>query len=295
MKKVLVLLSTYNGEKFVEQQYKSLVNQENVDVHILVRDDGSKDNTINLLKELGAQDIIEGANVGARDSFFELIEAAPEEYDYYAFCDQDDFWHKDKLFCACEQLNKSLPEKPALYYCGQVITDAELNPVYVHKMDKTRTKYANCIFIQMAGCTAVFNKEMLMQLKKGRPENIFGHDSWTYRLCAALDGDIYVDEEAHIDYRQHGNNVVGLSNSLKSKISRAKVYIYKHNCSNYARELLRLYPNEISEKNKAFFQAVSDANNSASARKKLLHDYDINFNNRMLNLIFKLKVHLKKM
>lgn len=295
MKKVLILLSTYNGEKFLKEQYNSLISQTGVDAHVLTRDDGSSDNTLELLKSLGAEDIIEGKNAGACGSFLELIKIAPLEYDYYAFCDQDDLWDSDKLSCAAEQLDKMSSDKPALYYCGQLITDGDLNPIYEHRMDKRRSRFSNCVFNQMSGCTAVFNKALLIKLKKDMPKDIFGHDTWTYRVCAALDGDIFVDEDTHIKYRQHGNNVVGLTNGFKSKIQRAKKYIFEFNSESYAKEILRIYPDELSEKNRAFFQDVSDANTSSSARKRLLNDYDINFNNRMLNIIFKIKVHLKKM
>ena len=295
MKKILVLLSTYNGRKFLKEQCESIFAQTGVEVDILARDDGSSDDTYEYLKELNVKNIIKGENAGACGSFLELIEKAPLTYDYYALCDQDDVWDKDKLLNASRQLDKADPERPALYYCGQTITDAELNPVYVHKMDPKRSVFANCIFNQMAGCTAVFNQKLLSFLKKDKPENIFGHDVWVYRLNAALDGSFFVDENPHISYRQHGNNVVGLSNGLKSKISRAKDYIFRYNSSDYARELIKIFPDEIKGKNKEFFEAVRDANNSSAARKKLLRDFDINFNDKTLKLLFKIKVHLKKL
>ena len=295
MKKVLILLSTYNGCRYLKEQCESLFRQKGVEADILARDDGSSGHTVQLLRELGVTRIIEGENVGACRSFLDLIDKAPITYDYYAFCDQDDSWDKDKLYAACSMLDPSDPDRPALYYCGQTITDAQLNPLYEHKMDPSRSVYANCVFNQMAGCTAVFNRTLLRFLKKATQQDVFGHDVWTYRLSVALDSDIYVDEQPHIRYRQHGNNVVGLSNSFRSKLNRAKDYIYKYKPSDYARELLKYYANDMSDQNRAFFKAVNEANQSSEARRMLRRDFDIDFNDRMLELIFKLKLLLKKM
>ena len=102
--KVLILVSTYNGEKYLPEQLDSLYAQEGVDIHILVRDDGSKDNTIGILKNYqgskGKMTIIEGENIGAGQSFLALINEATTnypDYDYYAFCDQDDVWYGNKV------------------------------------------------------------------------------------------------------------------------------------------------------------------------------------------------------
>ena len=96
-KKVLILLSTYNGERYIKEQIESLLKQENVKVSILVRDDGSTDGTINILNEYQKQGKLKwytGENLKPAKSFMNLVENAPE-YEYYAFCDQDDVWLKD--------------------------------------------------------------------------------------------------------------------------------------------------------------------------------------------------------
>lgn len=95
MKTVSVLLSTYNGEKYLREQLDSLLVQQGVDLRIIARDDGSKDTTVEILKEYAGKDtrvsFFEGKNVGPAQSFFDLIMKSPDS-DYYAFCDQDDVW-----------------------------------------------------------------------------------------------------------------------------------------------------------------------------------------------------------
>ena len=138
MKKVLVLLSTYNGEKYLREQLDSVLSQEGVDVSLLIRDDGSKDGTINILKEYSAKlnvDYYEGANRGPSESFHDLLLHA-QGYDYYAFCDQDDDWHKDKLRTAVERLEQMNQEAPILYCCNLNVVDENLKYCRICHVEK---------------------------------------------------------------------------------------------------------------------------------------------------------------
>ena len=102
MEKVLILLSTYNGTKYIREQIDSIINQQGILPRLLVRDDGSSDNTIDILQEYKKEyswlfeDVIIGKNVGSTASFCELMKLAFEvygnQYEYYAFADQDDSW-----------------------------------------------------------------------------------------------------------------------------------------------------------------------------------------------------------
>ncbi len=295
MERVLVLMSTYNGSEYIREQYESLKRQENIDVDVIVRDDGSDDNTIQKLHEMGIEKIITGENIGPFDSFYELLMIAPEEYNYYAFCDQDDIWTEDKLLVAISYLECSDKQKPALYYCGQTIVDSRLNTIYIHRMDVYRSRYANCIFNQMAGCTAVFNKSLLKKLKKEKPQLKSGHDAWTYRLCAMVNGDIYVDENSHIFYRQHGNNAVGLMDNYKSRVKRSLDYVFNYIPSESAFELLRIHSYNINERERAFLNDIIQCNTVRESRNRLLHNYNIDFNNSVLRFLFRLKLFLRKM
>lgn len=114
---VCVLLSTYNGEKYLEEQLNSLIKQEDVELRILVRDDGSKDRTHEILdkwQKRGHINWYEGKNKGAAQSFMDLIYNAPEA-DYYAFCDQDDVWLPEKLKVAIDKIRESNEAMPCMY------------------------------------------------------------------------------------------------------------------------------------------------------------------------------------
>lgn len=96
---VTVLMSTYDGENFLRDQIESILNQEDVYVHLIVRDDGSKDRTINILEEYQSRGKLEwysGKNLGSARSFLNLVSKSPDN-EYYAFSDQDDVWFSKKL------------------------------------------------------------------------------------------------------------------------------------------------------------------------------------------------------
>ncbi|MCR4745167.1 MAG: glycosyltransferase, partial [Lachnospiraceae bacterium] len=183
MEKVVVLMSTYNGEKYLRSQIESLINQEDVQVDILVRDDGSKDETIKILQEYKQSEAVKlnyyiGENIGPARSFLELMKRAPEA-EYYAFCDQDDTWLPDKLKIAVDSIKKAFDdgnhickdEIPVLYYGMPRFADNEGNllkgpkGIYEKSLD-----FPSCLIkSNSTGCTMVFNRRLLEIIKSKSP------------------------------------------------------------------------------------------------------------------------------
>ena len=101
--RVKVLLSSYNGENYIDKQITSILNQENVDISILIRDDGSKDNTRNLLSKYAENphiEVVYGENIGFKKSFSTLVKLAAKDdtaFDYFAFADQDDLMGRNLI------------------------------------------------------------------------------------------------------------------------------------------------------------------------------------------------------
>ena len=129
-RRILVLVSTYNGERYLSQQLDSILNQKGVNVSVLVRDDGSSDNTIRILEDYEKRNqnlhYYQGTNVGPIMSFFDLLNQA-KGYEYYAFCDQDDVWDDDKLSSAILLLDKEPDSLPVLYCSNLKVVDENLN------------------------------------------------------------------------------------------------------------------------------------------------------------------------
>src|ERR1035437_8737190 len=140
---VTILLSTYNGEKYLNQLFESLFKQIDVEMSVLVRDDSSSDSTKEILRkyeEEGKLSWYTGENLRSAGSFMDLLFHAPDS-EYYAFCDQDDVWEADKLYSAIKML-KQTQDKPSLYFSQTKLVDKDLNSI---KTIKINTK---CSFVE---------------------------------------------------------------------------------------------------------------------------------------------------
>lgn len=212
---VCILMSTYNGGRFLERQIESILNQVGCQILLFVRDDGSSDNTLEILNKYQRQNKLSyytGKNVGPTRSFLDLIDNAPDA-EYYAFSDQDDIWLPDKLHTAIQKLrNISLKEGRGLYFSNLMPVDEEEKIINKHLLPQSLPIDYYTLMIRcgwMFGCTEVFTKELKDFVKNQyRPEKIVMHDLWL-GLLASLYGTIVYDPDSKILYRQHSNNVVG--------------------------------------------------------------------------------------
>ncbi len=292
---VVVLMASYNGEKYIVEQIESLIHQEEVDVKIIVSDDGSSDNTISILKEYQRRGILEwynGPHKGVEKNFLKLMKNAPEA-DFYAFCDQDDFWEKRKLIEAILKLKNFDSNKPALYFSSLKLVDQDLNLISVHRVNLERSEYARFIFAGVAGCTMVFNRALLNLCNQIEPMYIRMHDVWVYNVCVAMGGSYYADYESYIKYRQHSNNVVGIKKkSIKESFNN---YVLKSKVSKHMESLVAGYGKLMTNEYRMLCKDLIKCNYSITSRMKLLFSWKIKFGNNGLDIIFKLKVLLCKM
>jgi len=262
MYKVLVLLSTYNGEKYIDTQIISILNQKNVEVNILVRDDGSKDNTLKVLSKFGNRiSIIEGENKGVFNSFYDLIDSA-SEYDYYAFADQDDVWDEDKLIIAINRLHPYV-DIPAIYSSNTRLVDKDLQFVR-NEIDKAKTNLGSALVKNyVTGCTCVFNYQLFKQLRFKRPNNILYHDWWANVVALSLGGVSVYDYTPHISYRQHDSNVVGADNSVLMKMKRRwrKFTSIRYRRDLMAAQLLEIYADKINPEERVLLESLTTKKN----------------------------------
>lgn len=229
---VQVLLSTYNGEAYLKEQLDSILNQKNVAVKLFVRDDGSSDGTVEILRAYAALheniQYLCGENCGVVASFFRLFELSDPEVDFYALSDQDDVWDEDKLSIACqklEQMRKSKSPKkkkndsqirafttPLLYCCDAWNTDDTLNllPESMQTAGKELIPdFRNALIENIArGASIVFNQALMSYIRISMPQDIYMHDWWLY-LVASCFGEVCYDSAAHYKYRQHAGNTLG--------------------------------------------------------------------------------------
>lgn len=209
-KKVAILISTYNGEKYIEEQLESILKQSYKNIEIYVRDDGSTDNTRKVLREYEKNkkiNLTEGKNVGFIKSFLELLTYC-NDADFYAFSDQDDVWFEDKIERAVNKIEEKNNNKvPILYFADYDYYDKEMNFLGHSKIHKKGPSFRNCLVDCISlGINSVLNRKARDIIVKNIPENCCGHDWWSYMICQGLGETVY-DKRSTLKYRRHDNNV----------------------------------------------------------------------------------------
>lgn len=231
-KNVLVLMSTYNGEKYLREQIDSILNSAGVEVGILVRDDGSTDSTIDILKEYkstGKVSYYVGKNIGPAQSFRDLIKVCDKNYFAYAYADQDDIWSDDKLFVAVSEISNAEKKDagPILWYCGiEEFCNGSVTKSYSCPIERAKDiRTVLMTFATTNGCTMVFNRELLFKLRACVPGKIDMHDSWTNAVCLAVGGKVISSDKKLVKYRIHENQVLGgrKKKSIKKLLNPSKL------------------------------------------------------------------------
>ena len=280
--KTIVLMSTYNGEKYLREQLDSLLNQDLRPTKILIRDDGSRDDTVNLLEDYASQynfiDYYCGKNIGPAKSFFELINKA-EGYDYYALCDQDDVWFEDKLSTAVNMLEKEDKNIPLLYAGRFILTDEKLNKLKsdVSELYSFNDFAHSLIYHTAPGCTFVFNEAARKQIIKYdvNKEYCVIHDAIIHKVVTMF-GKMILDFEPHMYYRQHKNNVYGLTAQKTVEFfHRINNFIngtVKNYRSSTAKSLLNVYGDECSKENRHLLEIVANYSKDSKLKKELLNN-----------------------
>lgn len=260
-KSAAIMLSAYNGEKYLREQLDSLLRQENVAVEIFVRDDGSSDSTRNILSEYESNNgnfhVDYAQNAGVGNSFMRLLYFVPASFDYYAFADQDDIWESDKILKAVELLEKS---GASLYASNQECVDKSGVSLGL--------RYDTSCYINLlpdeiigknmlAGCTMVFPHsffEILREESRRPSESLLRnriHDVWVAAVASLHSGIVY-DERSFIKYRQHENNVVGASEGgirkkLKNRMKKVRNKELRNGRSLLAKELIEKFPEAVEK------------------------------------------------
>ncbi|MCD7739596.1 MAG: glycosyltransferase, partial [Lachnospiraceae bacterium] len=213
-KDVVVLMSVYNGQQYLEEQISSILNQDYTGkIEILVRDDGSIDCSVGILKEMAfpanrSVRILEGDNLGVQKSFLKLIQEAPAAR-YYFFADQDDVWDRDKISSQVAQMS-SMGDAPGAVCSNYRISDMDLTVTQERALrEKPRFTPLRIIFYnEIPGCTMGFNESLMNVLKRVKLDSCMMHDSLVLALAACC-GEISYDPSPGITHRIHGDNVVG--------------------------------------------------------------------------------------
>ncbi|MGL4653517.1 glycosyltransferase family 2 protein [Cetobacterium sp.] len=228
--KVEILMATYNGENYIEEQIESLFNQTYQNWNLVIRDDGSKDKTLEIIQKYENEypnkiKLLKDNKGGlrAKDNFFELLRNSKENY--VMFCDQDDIWLPNKIEITLDKMLE-IENGPTLIHTDLKVVDKTLNIISnsfwkFQNIDPNRKSH-NYLIVQnnITGCTVMINRE-LADLSVGDFPNGIMHD-WIIGIIASLKGRIEYLTEPTILYRQHGKNDVGAQEYYSSMLKKIK-------------------------------------------------------------------------
>ena len=292
--KLQILLATYNGASYLAQQIDSLLAQTYENWELLISDDGSSDTTHDILREYEEKyrnkiKVIgkDKSHMGACANFFYLMRESDAEY--VMFCDQDDYWEKDKIEISLNEMRKAESEKggptPILVFTDLKVVDADLNTISDSYMKYARLDPGkaspNRMIIQntVTGCTTLFNRKLCdMALMCPDSNDVVMHDWWISLVASCL-GELRYINKATIKYRQHGENTIGVKNiySLSFLINKILKNNNMHSrikdSANQAGKFVKIYEDIIP-----------------TGTKKLLFDY---FNIHRLNKFRRIHVFCK--
>lgn len=259
-----ILMATYNGERYIEQQLDSIIKQDDTNWRLLVRDDCSQDNTRQIIQRYQIrypEKVIlipsTEPSGSAMNNFFQLLNYAENEY--IMFADQDDVWKPDKIALTLRKMHELETqygkETPLLVHTDLCVVDETLHTINpsifaMQDMDYRRDKLNNLLATNIVtGCTMLFNQSILKMLNE-KPKIAVMHDMWIALVASAF-GKIGFVRKTTTLYRQHNKNANGTKdvNSLNyikneiSNIEKVKNNLYLH--YEQAEEFLRIYKNQL--------------------------------------------------
>ena len=230
-----VLLATYNGDRYLEEQIDSILAQTNHDWRLLIRDDGSQDGTVSIIQRYVSSHpekirriVDEEGNLGYAQNFMELMTHSTSEY--VMFCDQDDVWLPNKIELSLDVMKhaeKSYPNKPVLVCTDLTVVDDKLNLIsqsfyYCAKYSSATIKDVCTAMVEpcVMGCTMMINKQA-KEVSMPMSKEAIAHD-WWIPIRVALHGKIVYCSVPTILYRQHAHNCAGMrARNLRYYLAKA--------------------------------------------------------------------------
>lgn len=296
--KVNILMSTYNGQQFLAEQIRSIQDQSYTDWTLFIRDDGSSDNTKEILKDFERQDsrihLIDSEksdNLGVIKSFHKLVNH--DRADYYFFSDQDDVWLPNKLELSLKEAQNYLADLPLMVYMDLKVVNQDLE-IMTESMVKSQSHHANTELVQeltentVTGGVAMINHALAEMWQE--TDDILMHDWYLALLASAFGNLVFIDQPGEL-YRQHSDNVLGARTLSK----RFKKWIRPHilfavywdlikNSQKQARHLLQM---PLSQSNRELIEAfVTIMDKPMLERFRILRKYGLKKNKAFHTLVF---------
>ena len=296
--KVNILMSTYNGQQFLAEQIRSIQDQSYTDWTLFIRDDGSSDNTKEILKDFERQDsrihLIDSDksdNLGVIKSFHKLVNH--DRADYYFFSDQDDVWLPNKLELSLKEAQNYLADLPLMVYMDLKVVNQDLE-IMTESMVKSQSHHANTELVQeltentVTGGVAMINHALAEMWQV--TDDILMHDWYLALLASAFGNLVFIDQPGEL-YRQHSDNVLGartLSKRFKKWIRPHILFaVYWDLIKNSQKQASHLLQMPLSQSNRELIEAfVTIMDKSMLERFRILRKYGLRKNKAFHTLVF---------
>lgn len=269
-----ILLATYNGGNFLENQLYSLIGQTDREWRLLIHDDGSTDNTLTIIKKFVQLDerivfIEDGiVGLGAARNFLHLLNISNAEF--MMFCDQDDIWFENKIAVLKNNMDNA---SPCAVYCNAYLyknyTIQSDKVTFLHPKNLKNTLFFNS---GIQGCSVMFNRRLKEQLNP-LPDYVYMHDH-LITLAAVTFGTIRYVNSSLMLYRKHDLNVTGQYETdflrrVTNFFKRDKFVVDRRHYDSVAC-FFNAYKNKLSEDNQKLFQAYLKFGQSSIVLKRVL-------------------------
>ena len=296
--KVNILMSTYNGQQFLAEQIRSIQEQSYTDWTLFIRDDGSSDNTKEILKDFERQDsrihLIDSDksdNLGVIKSFHKLVNH--DRADYYFFSDQDDVWLPNKLELSLKEAQNYLADLPLMVYMDLKVVNQDLE-IMTESMVKSQSHHANTELVQeltentVTGGVAMINHALAEMWQE--TDDILMHDWYLALLASAFGNLVFIDQPGEL-YRQHSDNVLGartLSKRFKKWIRPHILFaVYWDLIKNSQKQASHLLQMPLSQSNRELIEAfVTIMDKPMLERFRILRKYGLRKNKAFHTLVF---------
>ena len=277
--RVAILLGTKDGAAHLGDQLQSFADQSHKNWSLVVSDDGSRDATRELVARFAAKHpqrvvVRLGPQRGATTNFVSIAADPTIDADFFAFSDQDDIWHPDKLTRALARLATAPDGTPALY-CGRTELMTEDGHCYgFSPLFRRPPSFRNALVQNLGGGnTMVFNRAAKALVEAAGAQEVVLHDWWLYQLVSGAGGSVFYDPKPMLKYRQHPDNLIGSNQGGRARFLRIRMMLGGRfrdwNATNIA-ALRRLPPHLITLDNRRTLDLFAAAR-TAGLPQRLAH------------------------
>ena len=231
---VAILLATYNGAAMLQGQLDSYVAQDLKPRLLMVSDDGSVDETRDILHRFAEAhpeievELFDGPRLGAAQNFLHLLRQMPDTVDYVALSDQDDVWFPTKLSRGVALLQGIAKGRVGLA-CGRTLEcDDALSNRRLSRGAKRPAGFRHALVQNIAGGNTMLLNRAAIALVRGAAQevrDVVVHDWWLYQIVTGAGGEVIFDDEPQLLYRQHESNLIGANRGLGAKLYRLRFLV----------------------------------------------------------------------